>query len=92
MRHITAEDRPPPDSPDLQHYRKTATTYLQHITSPVTIQTMEGTTYAIDETSKHWDSGYFISWPTDGSDPYPVAPSFVRDNYELITESQDQDQ
>ncbi len=79
-RQIIANDRPS----DLTEWRKTATTFLEWVAEPFQVTTMEGSSYVIDETAEHWRDGYWVSWPTDGTDPYPVAPAFVDENYERV--------
>ena len=79
-RIISAHDRPA----ELTEWRKTATTFLEWVDEPFQVTTMEGSSYVIDESAEHWENGYWVSWPTDGTDPYPVAPSFVRENYEPV--------
>lgn len=75
---VTATDRPD----GVPAFRKTALTYFEWRTEPFQVQTMEGTTYVISEDTDAWDGGYFVAWPDDGTDPYPVAKSFVETNYE----------
>lgn len=81
MNHITNDNRPDLDT--LPEFRKVATQRLQWIDEPTTIQTMEGE-LTIGPDLDEWEDGYWVCWPTDGTDPYPIAPSFVRTNMERI--------
>lgn len=78
INEIRNGDRPPADQ--LTEFRKTATTFLQWIDQPTRVHTLEGSPFVVDENLPEWEGGYWVSWPTDGSDPYPVSPRFVRDN------------
>lgn len=69
---------------DLPRFRKLTTIALEWVDEPFTVTTMEGSTYLIGENNEHWEGGYWVAWPDDGTDPYPIAPSFVRGNYEQV--------
>ena len=75
--HVTNGNKPT----DLDRYTKTATIELQWMDEPFTVRTLEGTTHDVGPETEEWEEGYWIAWPDDGTDPYPIAPSFVRGNY-----------
>ena len=62
-------------------YRKRTTVALAFIAEPFTVVTQEGPMLIAPETVDGWDGGYYVAYPDDGSKPYSIAPSFVRDNY-----------
>lgn len=84
IKEIRNGDRP--DEAELTEFRKTATTHMQWITEPTEVHTLEGSPFVVDPNLPEWEDGYWVSWPTDGSDPYPVSPRFVRDNMEPVAE------
>lgn len=70
------------EKPDgLVAHRKRTTVALAFITTPFMVVTQEGAMLISPGTVDGWDGGYYVAYPDDGSKPYSIAPSFVRDNY-----------
>ena len=62
-------------------HRKKSRILLAFIKEPFLIETQEGGMAINPKTVDDWDNGYFVAYPDDGSKPYAISPSFVRDNY-----------
>jgi hypothetical protein len=77
MKRFTLDNQPN----DLAEYRKKSVTLLSFQTEPFVVETQEGNMVISPETTDDWDEGYYIAYPSDGSKPYSISPSFVRDNY-----------
>jgi hypothetical protein len=77
MRRFTLENRPP----DLLDHLKTAIVSLLFMAEPFEVETQEGVQLISPETVDKWEGGYFLAYPGDGSKPYAIAPSYVRENY-----------
>lgn len=70
------------NKPDhLVAHRKKTTVLLAFVEEPFVVETQEGTMKIGPDTVDDWDNGYYVAYPDDGSKPYPIAPSFVRNNY-----------
>jgi hypothetical protein len=80
MECFTLEDRPM----NLRAHRKIATVDLAFITKPFVVMTQEGEMKISPETVDDWDGGYYVAYPSDGSKPYAIAPSFVLANYIVV--------
>lgn len=48
---------------------------------PFSVETQEGTLLISPETCKDWDEGYWLAYPSDGSEPYAISPGYMSDNY-----------
>lgn len=77
MQTFSIENKPAGIKP----YRKVATTDLAFVSEPFQVETQEGLMVISPETVDDWDNGYYLAYPSDGSKPYSIAPSFVRQNY-----------
>jgi hypothetical protein len=66
---------------NLVAHRKKTTVLLAFISEPFEVETQEGPMRIAPDTVDDWEDGYFIAYPDDGSKPYSIAPSFVRNNY-----------
>jgi hypothetical protein len=64
--------------------QKTATIDAALIVVPFVVETQEGPMTISPETVDDWDGGYYIAYPSDGSKPYSIAPSFIKDNYKVV--------
>lgn len=73
------------NKPETAPYRKTGLTELAFSSEPFVVETQEGDMVISPETTDDWDGGYYVAFPADGSKPYSIAPSFVRDNYEQVS-------
>ena len=62
-------------------YRKATTVDMLFVQEPFVVETQEGSMTISPETVDDWDGGYFVAYPSDGSKPYAISPSFVRANY-----------
>lgn len=79
MIEFTLEDKPE----GLLTFRKAATVQLKFITEPFVVHSQEGEMTISPESTDDWDNGYYVAYPSDGSKPYAIAPSFVMANYVL---------
>ena len=61
--------------------RKTATIWAVFIEEPFEVMTQEGPMVIHPDTVDDWDDGYYIAYPSDGTRPYSISPSFVEANY-----------
>lgn len=86
VKHITNEDRP--DKNELTKFHVLTPRFLQWITQPCTVGTLEGKSYEIGPHLEEWEDGYWISWPDDGSAPYPISARYVRDNMKPVSGEQ----
>lgn len=77
MKTFTLDNRPD----NLQTHRKKTTVDLAFIKEPFCVETHEGPMRIGPETVDDWEGGYYVSYPDDGSKPYSISPSFVRNNY-----------
>ena len=68
----------------LTAYRKKTQVLLSFQHTPFTVETQEGDIFISPDTVDDWEDGYYIAYPEDGSKPYAIAPSFVRNNYEPV--------
>ncbi len=71
---------------DIPSYRKKTTVQLLFVSEPFAVVTQEGVMTISPETVDDWEEGYFVAYPDDGSKPYSISPSFVRENYVLTEE------
>lgn len=60
--------------------RKTATIRVIFIEKAFRVDTQEGV-MEIGPTLMDWDGGYYLVYPSDGTKPYSISSSFMRDNY-----------
>ena len=67
-------------------YRKKTTVDLMFTSEPFTVLSQEGPIVISPDTVDDWDGGYFVAYPNDGSKPYAIAPSYVRNNYVPVVE------
>ena len=72
------------NKPQTRPYRKKSTVELARMNDPFKIDTQEGEMVISPETVDDWDDGYYIAYPDDGSKPYAISPSYVRQNYEPV--------
>lgn len=72
------------NKPQTRPYRKKSTVELVRMNDPFKIDTQEGEMVISPETVDDWDDGYYIAYPDDGSKPYAISPSYVRQNYEPV--------
>lgn len=70
---------------NLGTYRKKTTVDLAFIEEPFYVETQEGLMEISPKTVDDWEDGYYLSYPEDGSKPYSISPSFVRNNYLRIS-------
>ena len=61
--------------------RKTATIRAIFIQEPFNVITQEGSMIISPDTVDDWDGGYYLVYPSDGSMPYSISPSFIENNY-----------
>ena len=61
--------------------RKTATIRAIFIDQPFQVDSQEGLMRIAPETTTDWEGGYYVVYPSDGTKPYSISPSFMRDNY-----------
>ena len=61
--------------------RKTATIRVVFIEQPFRVDTQEGLMTISPADTDDWEDGYYLVYPSDGSKPYSISPSFMRDNY-----------
>ena len=71
----------------LTPHRKKTLVRLAFIDEPFTVETQEGPMKIGPDTVDDWDGGYYIAYPDDGSKPYSISPSFVRENYVEVAET-----
>jgi len=64
----------------IEHKKKT-TVFLKFLSESFLVETQEGVMTIAPETVDGWEDGYYIAYPSDGSKPYSISPSFVRENY-----------
>ena len=74
---FTLENKPD----NLVAHRKKTTVLLAFIEEPFEVETQEGAMVIGPETVDDWEDGYYVAYPDDGSKPYSISPSFVRNNY-----------
>lgn len=79
MERFSLENRPE----GLRPYRKALTVELVFVTTPFYVDTQEGLMRIASDTVDDWDGGYYVAYPSDGTKPYSISPSFVRKNYVL---------
>ena len=77
MRTYDLTNRPP----WLVEMRKTATIKVMFVNEPFQVDTQEGLMRISPETTTDWEGGYYVVYPSDGTKPYSISPSFMRDNY-----------
>ena len=77
MKIFTQKNRPK----WLVEMRKTATIKVAFIDEPFNVETQEGVMLISPDTTDDWEDGYYVVYPSDGSKPYSISPSFMRDNY-----------
>lgn len=77
MKKYTLENRPG----NLKAHRKKTTVLLAFVEEPFEVETQEGPMVVGPDSVDDWDHGYYIAYPDDGSKPYAISPSFVRNNY-----------
>ena len=65
----------------LVEMRKTVTIKVMFVKEPFQVVTQEGLMQISPETTTDWEGGYYVAYPSDGSRPYSISPSFMRDNY-----------
>ncbi len=65
----------------IPRYRKRTTVQLRFVDRSFKVDTQEGVMTISPETVDDWEDGYFVAYPDDGSKPYSISPSFVRENY-----------
>jgi hypothetical protein len=68
----------------IPYYRKKTTVQLLFVAYPFQVETQEGVMTISPQTVDDWDGGYYVAYPDDGSPPYSISPSFVRNNYERV--------
>ena len=73
----------PPEG--LTERRKTATVWAIWIEEPFWVVTQEGPMFISPSTTEDWEDGYYLIYPTDGSKPYSMSWSFMRDNYMKVS-------
>jgi hypothetical protein len=73
-----------PPAEDMRTMQKTATIDVAFVPEPFEVETQEGVLYIHPENVEDWDDGYYVAYPSDGSKPYAISPSFIRENYEEI--------
>ena len=61
--------------------RKTATIRATFVDRPFQVDSQEGLMRIAPETVDDWDGGYYLVYPSDGSLPYSISPSFMENNY-----------
>lgn len=67
--------------PEVTHeMRKTSTIHVAWVNQAFIIRTQEEK-IIIDEDTDGWDGGYYIAYPSDGSEPYAISRSFIESNY-----------
>lgn len=77
------------EKPDnLASHRKKTTVALSFQTEPFRVDTQEGVILISPDTVDDWDNGYYLAYPDDGSKPYSISPSFVRNNYVEVQDVQ----
>ena len=80
MKVFTLENKPY----NLVGHRKKTVVFLAFIEEPFEVQTQEGPMVIGPDTVDDWEDGYYIAYPEDGSKPYAISPSFVRNNYVAV--------
>ena len=61
--------------------RKTATIRAIFIDQPFQVDSQEGLMVISPVNVDDWEGGYYVVYPSDGTKPYSISPSFMRDNY-----------
>ena len=77
MRIYSQEDKPA----NMTEYRKRSTIFAYFSKEPFMVDTQEGPMHISPETCDDWDGGYYLAYPSDGSKPYAISPSFMKMNY-----------
>ena len=71
-------------------YRKETKVQLIFVAEPFEVETQEGVIKIGPDTVDDWENGYYVAYPEDGSKPYAISPSFVRENYVRLDSGSDQ--
>ena len=77
MKTFSLENKPE----NLVAHRKKTVVLLAFVEEPFAVETQEGTMKVGPDTVDHWENGYYVAYPDDGSKPYTISPLFVSNNY-----------
>jgi hypothetical protein len=72
------------NKPETERYQKFGEVDLAFIDSPFEVETQEGILTISPETVDDWENGYYLAYPDDGTKPYAISPSFMRNNYKKV--------